>query len=156
MTVSPVWIGDVGNLLVTVRGGGTSALKSVSSSGLLCSLALPLEFDREEVRSVEILEHDIPEVRLSCVEQLLKLINLGKLDDLHHLCRVRHTLDHCYVVQVKEVKNFSESIIHHLAAKIDNYFLVLIGPFFQLVIEDLLEMGRFDNHNCYMGLNLLL
>lgn len=131
-------------------------MKSISSSGFLCGLALPLEFDREEVRSIEILEHDIPEVRLSCVEQLLKLVNLGKLDDLHHLYRVRHTLDHCNIAQVKKVKNFSERIIHHLAAEINNYLLVLIGPFFQLVIEDLLEIGRFYNHNCYMGLNLLL
>lgn len=83
---------------MAVLSSCASALKSISGSRFLCSLSGPLQFDRKQIRSVKILEHNISEMRLGSVEKLFKLVNFGQLYDFHHFCRVRHTFDHSHVV----------------------------------------------------------
>lgn len=76
--------------------------------------------------------HDVPEVRLSSLEETFELVGLGEFYYLHHFGRIGHAFNYSHVVQIKEIQDLPKRFVKHLSAKINDDLIGVVGSLFQL------------------------
>ena len=95
---------------------------------LLFLIVVSLEFEcKASWATIEPRNHMILEVRFCSFQKSIELVVARKFDNLNHLSRISDSIKNIQVIEVTEINNSLERLIHHLPIKVDDDLLMFFG-----------------------------